>query len=238
MNLTRSGFLRFLTAPLVLLSRRRACAAPNRRWALVIDNRRCMQDAGCSACIQACHRAHNVPRIPDARHEVKWLWKERFQNLFGAEAVPVAAQNRLALALCNHCDNPPCTRVCPTAATWKRPDGVVMMDWHRCIGCRYCMAACPYASRSFNWIDPKPYITGPTPDFPRRTKGVVEKCNFCEERLAVGKAPACVEACPERSLVFGDLNDPQSEVRQLLNSRFTIRRHPELGTRPSVFYVV
>jgi len=197
-----------------------------------------MQDAGCNTCIQACHRAHNVPRIPDPRHEIKWLWKEPFRNLFGPEAVPAVAQNRLSLALCNHCDNPPCTRVCPTAATWKRADGIVMMDWHRCIGCRYCMAACPYGSRSFNFVDPKPYLAAAAPDFPRRTKGVVEKCNFCEERLALGKSPLCVEACPERALVFGDLNNPQSEVRRLLDSRFAIRRHTELGTRPSVFYVV
>ena len=99
-------------------------------------------------------------------------------------------------------------RVCPTQATWKREDGIVMMDWHRCIGCRYCMAACPYGSRSFNWLDPRPYIHNPNPEFPTRTKGVVEKCNFCAERLGTGRPPACVEACPEKALVFGDLADP------------------------------
>jgi Fe-S-cluster-containing dehydrogenase component len=238
MKITRTGFLRFLAAPLVALTRLRVEAAPGRRWVMAVDSRKCMQDQGCNSCIQACHRAHNVPAIPDARHEVKWIWKERFSQLFGAEAVPPAGENRLGLALCNHCDNPPCTRVCPTRATWKRADGIVMIDEHRCIGCRYCMAACPYGARSFNFVDPRPYIASAAPGFPRRTSGVVEKCNFCEERLGVGKMPLCVEACQERALVFGDYNDPHSEVRQVLQSRYAIRRHPELGTRPSVFYVI
>ena len=140
--------------------------------------------------------------------------------------------------LCNHCDNPPCARVCPTQATWQRADGIVEMDYHRCIGCRYCMAACPYGSRSFNWENPRPYIRQLNPEFPTRTKGVVEKCNFCSERLAAGKPPACVEACTEKALVFGNLADPQSPVRQLLASRRYMLRKPELGTRPQVFYIV
>jgi molybdopterin-containing oxidoreductase family iron-sulfur binding subunit len=140
--------------------------------------------------------------------------------------------------LCNHCADPPCTRVCPTQATWKRDDGIVMMDWHRCIGCRYCVAACPYGSRSFNWEDPRPSISSINPDFPTRTKGVVEKCNFCEERLARGLKPACVDACPQHVFTFGNLADPDSEPRQLLRERFAVQREPELGTGPSVFYLV
>ncbi len=93
---------------------------------------------------------------------------------------------------CNHCENPPCVRVCPTKATFQRADGIVMMDYHRCIGCRLCMAACPYGARSMNYRDPRPFIAKINPDFPTRTKGVVEKCNFCEERLAKGMLPACV----------------------------------------------
>jgi molybdopterin-containing oxidoreductase family iron-sulfur binding subunit len=238
MKITRNGFLRFLAAPLAAFQCKRMDAAPAKRWVMVVDNRKCMQDAGCNRCIQACHRAHNVPQIPGARHEVKWIWKERFRNLFGAETVPAAAQDRLALALCNHCENPPCARVCPTGATWRRADGIVMMDWHRCIGCRYCMAACPYGSRSFNWVDPRPYIAAPSAGFPRRTKGVVEKCNFCEERVGAGSPPLCVEACPEHALLFGDANDPQSEVSRVLQSRYAVRRHAELGTGPSVYYVI
>ncbi len=98
--------------------------------------------------------------------------------------------------LCNHCEEPSCVRVCPTKATFKRADGIVAMDYHRCIGCRYCMAACPFGSRSFNWGEPREYLdlAKLNPEFPTRMRGVVEKCNFCVERLAVGKLPACVEA--------------------------------------------
>jgi molybdopterin-containing oxidoreductase family iron-sulfur binding subunit len=113
-----------------------------------------------------------------------------------------------------------------------------MMDWHRCIGCRYCMAACPYGSRSFNWADPRPHIREISPDFPTRTKGVVEKCTFCEDRIADGRSPACVEVCPNKALVFGNLSDAESPVRQLLKTRYSIRRRPELGTRPEVYYLV
>jgi molybdopterin-containing oxidoreductase family iron-sulfur binding subunit len=100
------------------------------------------------------------------------------------------------------------------------------------------MAACPYGSRSFNWEDPRPWIKSLNPAFPTRTKGVVEKCTFCSERLAKGQVPACVEACPEKSMMFGDLNDPESEVRQILASRYVLRRKPELGTGPNVYYLI
>jgi molybdopterin-containing oxidoreductase family iron-sulfur binding subunit len=113
-----------------------------------------------------------------------------------------------------------------------------MMDWHRCIGCKYCVVACPYGARSFNFYEPAAYVRKINPDFPTRTKGVVEKCNFCAERLAEGKQPVCVEASANKALVFGNLADPNSEVRQLLGSRFSIRRKPELGTQPNVFYIV
>ncbi len=211
------------------------------RWAMVIDLARCHEHPECTRCIEACNRAHNVPRIPDPRHEIKWVWKEPFEHAFPAQKSPYLPQTlrrRPALLLCNHCDNPPCVRVCPTQATWKREDGVVMMDWHRCIGCRYCMAACPYGSRSFNWVDPRAYLEHPDPSFPTRTKGVVEKCDLCEERLADGSPPACVEACPAGALHFGDLSDPDSEVRRILDGRFAIRRKPGLGTEPQVFYLV
>ena len=213
-----------------------------KRWGLVIDTRKCRREEGCTQCIEACHSAHNVPEIPDPKHEVKWIWKEPVQDAFPSldTEYPSEEQKGLqVLTLCNHCEEPPCVRVCPTQATWKRKsDGIVMMDWHRCIGCRYCMAACPYGSRSFNWVDPRPYIQHLNPDFPTRTKGVVEKCDFCAERLAVGKMPACVEACPEKALVFGDLADPNSEIRQFLRGNPTHRRKPELGTRPDIFYIL
>jgi molybdopterin-containing oxidoreductase family iron-sulfur binding subunit len=128
--------------------------------------------------------------------------------------------------------------VCPTRATWARDDGLVTIDAHRCIGCRYCMAACPYGSRSFNWIDPRPFVQTPMSRYPTRTRGVVEKCNLCEERLAADRLPACVEACPARAMVFGNLADPASEVRRVLDGRYAVRRKPELGTRPQLYYVI
>jgi Fe-S-cluster-containing dehydrogenase component len=209
------------------------------RWGMAIDVGKCARLDGCQKCIQACNSLHNVPAIPDRNHEIRWIWKEPFEDAFRAQTDPymktVAAP---VMVLCNHCDNPPCVRVCPTQATWKRPDGIVAMDWHRCIGCRYCVAACPYGSRSFNWVDPRPYIHGQNPDFPTRTKGVVEKCTLCSERLAVGRLPACVESCPEKAIVFGNLADPRSDIRELLRSRYHTRRKPELGTAPNVFYIV
>jgi Fe-S-cluster-containing dehydrogenase component len=212
------------------------------RWAMVIDLRRWTEDDA-RACVAACHREHNVPAFDNPKDEIKWMWTEHFAHAFPdfegqilaseVEHVPVPL-------LCNHCDNPPCTRVCPTQATWKREsDGLVMMDWHRCIGCRYCIAACPYGSRSFNWRDPRPHIQGElNRTYPTRERGVVEKCTFCEERLAVGREPACVEACASGAMVFGDLEDPRSEVRRLLEENFAIRRKPGLGTRPEVYYLV
>jgi molybdopterin-containing oxidoreductase family iron-sulfur binding subunit len=211
------------------------------RWGMAVDLRRCAKDRGCADCIAACDRAHNVPRFEARAHEVQWIGREPFERVFAGQMGPHAEdalRGALVPVLCNHCDRPPCVRVCPVQATWKRADGIVMMDYHRCIGCRYCMAACPYGARSFNWLDPRPRIGTPNPAFPTRTKGVVEKCNFCEERLARGQLPACVEACPEKALVFGDLSDPASEVRGLLRSRHAIRRRPELGTGPNVYYLV
>jgi len=214
--------------------------AKKTRWGMAIDLQKCRRKDGCNLCIKACHSSHNVPHFADGRHEIKWVWKQSFEDVFPFAqtqytrdvfaGVPV-------LLLCNNCDDPPCEDACAVGATWKRDDGVVMMDWHRCIGCRYCMAACPYGSRSFNWQDPRPAISAIHPDFPTRTKGVVEKCNFCEERLAKKLSPLCVENCEEKALVFGDLEQPDSEIRQVLRSRFALQRKPELGAGPSVYYL-
>ena len=215
-------------------------SAKTTRWGMAIDLQKCRRKEGCDLCIKACHSAHNVPHFADGRHEIKWVWKQSFEDVFPF-AQTQYTRNVFAgvpvLLLCNHCDDPPCEDVCPVGATWKRDDGVVMMDWHRCIGCRYCMAACPYGSRSFNWQDPRPAISAINPDFPTRTKGVVEKCNFCEERLAKKLSPLCVESCEEKALVFGDLEQPDSEIRQVLRSRFALQRKPELGAGPSVYYL-
>jgi len=217
-----------------------SAAAPAKRWAMVVDTTKCKAD--CDDCTRACHTAHNVPDLDNPRHEVKWVWTEDHEHAFPTQHhkhVSDRLKQTPFVLLCNHCDNPPCVRVCPTRATWKREaDGIVMMDFHRCIGCRCCMAACPYGSRSFNWRDPRPHIKQTNPDFPTRTKGVAEKCNFCVERLAKGLLPACVDACKHKALVFGDADDPKSEVSRLLRSHATIRRKPALGTEPQVYYIV
>jgi Fe-S-cluster-containing dehydrogenase component len=219
-----------------------AAASPVTRWGMVVDTGKCSKAAdGCTKCINACHAAHNVPALSERRHEVKWIWKEPFDRAFPSQQTSYTEavfRGKPLMVLCNHCNNPPCVRVCPTQATWRREDGLVMMDSHRCIGCRYCVAACPYGSRSFNWVDPRPHIRNLNADFPTRTRGVVEKCTFCQERLAQGRPPACVEACPEKALIFGNLEDPQSEARGLLGTRYTMRRRPELGTQPEVFYII
>lgn len=212
-----------------------------KRWAMAIDVKKCEEEPECHLCIQACHNYHNVPNINNRKEEIKWIWKDEFRNAFISqenEFLPRGLNHKSVILLCNHCDNPPCTNVCPTKATWKREDGIVMMDWHRCIGCRYCIAACPYGSRSFNWRDPRPFIKEINPEFPTRTKGVVEKCTFCAELLARNKIPRCVEACKKNALIFGDLNNPSSEIRKILSENFSIRRKPELGTNPEVFYIV
>jgi Fe-S-cluster-containing dehydrogenase component len=212
-----------------------------KRWAMVIDLRKCLQQDGCTKCIDACNLTHNVPQFDNSKDEIKWIWKESFEHAFEEqqnEFVMDEIKHSPVLVLCNHCDNPPCVRVCPTKATFKREDGIVMMDMHRCIGCRYCVAACPYGSRSFNWRDPRPFIKDLNPDYPTRMRGVVEKCTFCTERLAQGLLPACVDACEQKAMIFGDLEDPNSEVREILKTNFSIRRKPVLGTNPEVYYIV
>jgi molybdopterin-containing oxidoreductase family iron-sulfur binding subunit len=214
-----------------------------KRLAMVIDLKASKDDF--RSCIEACHRIHNVPDIKNIQHEIKWIWTTGYEGAFaeqGHHYIEEYLKHSPVPVLCNHCDNPPCVRVCPTRSTWKRKeDGIIMMDYHRCIGCRFCMAACPYGARSFNWRDPRPFVDDIVTGFPTRSKGVVEKCNFCAERLAKGLIPACVEACQKdgsEALVFGDINDSSSRVRDLVTSNYTIRRKPELGTEPSIYYIV
>lgn len=211
-----------------------------KRWAMVIDTSKFKTEEDYKNVIQACHSIHNVPDIGNPKDEVKWIWTDTYEHTFPGqenEYIPEGIKHKPFLLLCNHCDNPPCVRVCPTKATFKRKDGIVMMDQHRCIGCRFCMAACPFGARSFNWRDPRPFIKETNPEYPSRTKGVVEKCTFCFERLAKGLQPACVEKS-NGGLIFGDLSDPKSEARKVLSTHYTIRRKPEIGTQPSVYYII
>lgn len=235
-----------------------AKALTAKQWGMVIDTTKFESASDLEPVIEACHKAHNVPDFLNEdmpgyddwnkRHVINWIWDEEFKHAFTDHAANNYINERVKhlpfLVLCNHCEEPACVRVCPTKATFKNDQGIVLMDFHRCIGCRFCMAACPFGARSFNWRDPRDAfkdeegkIKLPNPVFPTRMKGVVEKCNFCAERLAVGKQPACVEAS-KGAIVVGDLYDPESEIRKILDSNFTIRRKQSLGTQPAVYYIV
>jgi len=218
-----------------------------KRWAMVVDIKKCLKaKKGCKECVIACNTVHNVPEFDNPKDEVKWIWLTSVEHAFPEQESHYAEgyfketlQGLPFVVLCNHCDNPPCVRVCPVKATFRRADGIVMMDYHRCIGCRFCMAACPFGARSLNWRDPRPFIKTPlNREYPTRTRGVVEKCTFCDERLSKGLLPACVDACKDKALVFGDVEDPNSEVRELLRKHPTIRRKPQLGTHPQIYYIL
>ncbi len=222
-----------------------------KRWAMVVDMSKFKTDDDFKKVFDACHTMHNVPdfRKPDGsvdkKNEIKWIWKAAYERAFPGQDNKYMSEHIKEMPFivaCNHCDNPACVRVCPTKATYKMPDGITMQDMHRCIGCRFCMAACPYGSRSFNWVDPRlasNFKAGlPNKEYPTRTKGVVEKCTFCTERLSVGKLPACVETAPKGAMLFGDIEDPNSEVRKIVTSKLTIRRKPDLGTGPAIYYIV
>ena len=220
-----------------------------KRWAMVVDMSKFKTEEEIKKCIDACHLTHNVPdfRNPDGtvnkKDEIKWIWTAPYEHAFPGQENKYMSEHMKDMpfvVLCNHCENPPCVRVCPTQATFKLPNGITMQDEHRCIGCRFCMAACPYGSRSFNWSDPAAGHQARDHEqaVSDAIKGVVEKCTFCTERLAVGKLPACVEAAPKGALLFGDMEDPNSEVRKIVTNQFTIRRKSDLGTGPGIYYIV
>lgn len=211
-----------------------------KHWGMVIDVGKLRGTGDIERIAAACHQYHNVPRISDPRHEIKWMWPEDFEHTFTeleSEYLSDKVKHMEFPVLCNHCESPACVRVCPTGATFKRDDGIVAMDYHRCVGCRFCMAACPFGARSFNFSDPRVNLADINEELPTRTKGVVEKCTFCMERLDKGLMPVCVEAS-RGAITFGDLDDPESEVRQILKTNFAIRRKVELGTGPSIYYVM
>lgn len=243
----KAGFEVFAQGELPGEAQAAGAEAKATRWAMAVDLGKCLAREGCKDCIEACHRIHNVPDFRtatgeiDRMHEIKWIWKTGFEHAFPTqeyEHVAEPLKDSPLPVLCNHCDRPPCVRVCPTKATYRRSDGIVINDYHRCIGCRFCSAACPYGSRSFNFKDPRPAIEKPDPHFPPRMRGVVDKCNFCSEKIDRGGRPECVEVCPQKALLFGNLLDEASDVRQVLKERFAIRRKAELGTAPQVYYLV
>jgi len=202
-----------------------------KRWGMVIDLTRCRD--GCTACMDACRETNNVAFHDDPRWDVHWIRKATIKP----KDESVGHEEKSVLLMCNHCDNPPCAQVCPVKATYKREDGIVVVDHHRCIGCRYCMIACPYNARFFNF---KHNPDWPNKQYPVRSHGVVESCHFCAHLLDQGKRPACVEACEgvgAGALIFGNLNDRGSEVSQLATGGFAKRIRDDWGTRPKVYYI-
>ncbi|NIA05781.1 MAG: 4Fe-4S dicluster domain-containing protein [Proteobacteria bacterium] len=223
----------------------KAAAKTSQRLGLVIDMRKFNANPGLAEkCIKTCDFLHNIPHFNNKKDEVKWVWLTGYENAFQEHSQYYrneTIEKNQVLLLCNQCDDPPCVRACPTKATFKAKNGIVAQDYHRCIGCRFCMAACPYGSRSFNWRDPRGGLDMKhiNPEYPTRMRGVVEKCTMCVERVGIGKLPACVEATGDtKAMIFGDLNDANSEIRKFLKENYTIQRKPSLGTHPSVFYIV
>ena len=202
------------------------------QWAFVVDLRKC---DGCGTCTGACQKAHYLNK------DQTWIKVYKM--------VDAAGQSYAMPRLCMHCENPPCLRVCPVGATFRNAEGVVLVDQNICIGCRTCMAACPYEARYFNWTQPPAVpnlLTQPMPEFPvPQQKGTVGKCILCVHNTDVGKLPACVENCPMEALYIGDLaadaatNGAQTvKLSKFLRDNDAVRYREELGTRPRVWYVL
>ena len=205
------------------------------RYGMVIDTRRCI---GCHSCSVACKIANNLP---------EGNWWNRVLTVGGPTMDTASGEfpnNEMEFIPlnCQHCDNPACVKVCPVGATYKDPEtGVVRQDYDKCIGCRMRMSACPYSGvRSFNWEEPKYSVDHAVGDFdvPPHQKHTVEKCTFCYQRVARNEKPACMELCPGRARYWGDLDDPESEVSQLIRDRKYMQLLPEMGTNPSTYYLV
>ena len=207
-------------------------ARPKTLWGYGLDLSRCI---GCRRCVYACVKENNQSRRDP---QLQWIRVIRLKkgsliNLEDSEhyydppAVPEPGFIYQPVQ-CQHCENPACVKVCPVKATWKEPDGIVVVDYNWCIGCRYCIAACPYKGRVFNWADPKlppeevntaVHYLGNRP----RYRNVVEKCTFCIQRVRNGRYPACVEACPTGSRKFGNLLDESSEIRYIIQHKRVFR---------------
>ena len=196
-------------------------------------------------CVEACVQENNLDRQSKTQYiRIFEMDSGQLDPTSGDgkyfHEVPVEDKFYMGVQ-CFHCENAPCIKACPTKATWQEPDGIVVVDYDWCIGCRYCMAACPYWGRRFNWGDPvvpkeeintKQHYLGNR----MRWKGVMEKCTFCVQRTRQGKLPACVDACPTGSRVFGNLLDPDSEIRFVLKNKKVFRFKEELNTDPKFWY--
>lgn len=200
---------------------------------------------GCRRCVEACHVENNHDRRTRNSYIRVFEMDQGSMDLEGAEVDythPVPAEGKFYMPVqCLQCANPPCVRACPTRATWSEPDGIVVVDYNWCIGCRYCQAACPYHARRFNWQPPEIPEDEVNPDQGYlsnriRSQGVVEKCTFCLHRTRRGRLPACLEACPTGARVFGNLRDEDSEIRWVLGNKRIFVLKEALGTQPRFFY--
>ena len=221
------------------------------RWGMAIDLDRC---TGCGACMAACHQENNLTAVgpSEAALDRIFHWLRVLPEVSESHAEVSVSY---APHLCVHCDEPPCVRVCPVHATYLSDEGIVAQIYSRCIGCRYCMAACPYNAKVFNWYEPEwpgELRSKANPDVSLRPKGVVEKCTFCHHRVtrareeaALAGRPlrdgdvttACEDNCPAKAIVFGDLDDPDSRVSRLSRSPRAFREHEDLGTKPKVYHL-
>lgn len=219
-------------------------AMENVLFGYALDLNRCV---GCRRCVYACVNENNLPRRGEEIHYIKVLRFEdgvmdfeRSNRYYDPEEVPEDGYYYMPVQ-CQHCRTAPCVKACPVKATWTDPDGIVVVDYNWCIGCRYCMAACPYEGRSFNWGDPQINPEELNPDTHYlgnrpRMRGVVEKCTFCIQRSREGRYPACVEICPVGARKFGNLLDPGSEIRYILENKRVFRLKEDLLTEPKFFY--
>ncbi len=218
-------------------------AMPDVLFSYGLDLSRCI---GCRRCVYACVQENNQSRKP----QIQWIRVLRLKNgslnleesehYYEAGMVPKDGYYTIPIQ-CQQCENPPCVKVCPTGATWQEPDGIVVVDYNWCIGCRYCMAACPYWARRFNFAEPfipkeeintNTHYLGNRP----RMRGVVEKCTFCIQRTRKGRYPACVEACPVGARKFGNILDPESEISKVIETKRVFRLKADLNTRPKFYY--
>ncbi len=219
-------------------------AMENVVFGYALDLNRCI---GCRRCAYACVEENNQSREKEQIHYIKVLRFEdgvmefeQSDRYYDPKEVPEPGHYYMPVQ-CQHCRKAPCVKACPVKATWTEPDGIVVVDYNWCIGCRYCMAACPYEGRNFNWSDPvlspdemnpETHYLGNRP----RMRGVVEKCTFCVQRSREGRYPACVEICPVGARKFGNLLDPESEIRYILENKRVFRIKEDLLTEPKFFY--
>jgi Fe-S-cluster-containing dehydrogenase component len=211
-------------------------------YGYALDISRCQ---GFGECVRACREENN---LGEDFSYIKVLELDKGAGVDTAnadrdyakhrETVPAPGKMYMPVS-CMQCDNPPCVNACPVEATWREKDGIVVIDYDWCIGCRYCQAACPYEARHFNWSDPKAELTQTETHYlgnRPRPRGVVEKCTFCVQRTREGRLPACQEACPTGARVFGNLLDPNSEIRAVLATKTVFRLKEDLGTEPKFWY--